>query len=468
MQLIALTLCVVLVVVLLRIERRRNPEASWALWVPTFWLLLCGSKPIGRWLAPNATVAQIGSEEAGSPLDRLVLSILIILAVLILRRRKFEWSLVLKDNFWLIVLFLYLGSSIMWSDFPFVSFKRWMRLSGAIPIALVVLSEKSPFKALESVLRRCAYVLIPLSILLIKYYPYYGVQYNREGTKMWVGVAPQKNSLGLVCAISAFLIIWAFLRERRAGTFLKARSHAFAEGLVLAIALYLLVGYRGVYPATAIGFLIAGTASLLLLHRIKNNVRQMATFLVIMVGVGLLSLTFVDSLVPAVTSVFQRDASFTGRTDIWKAVLDVASKNPLLGVGYGGYWGLQDEAIYSAVGVREAHSGYLEVYLEVGKIGIVLFMAFLLAYHRKALRELNHAYDWGLFGICLLIMTLIHNFTESNFLRTSNYFWNITVFLTINFSAPCLDRHRNDCAIKHAHRGRKALQEYRGGEGRGR
>jgi O-antigen ligase len=285
--------------------------------------------------------------------------------------------------------------------------------------------------------------LIPFSLLLIKYFPGFGVGYSEEGTKMWVGVGSQKNGLGVICAISAFLIVWTFLREWQVGGFLKTKSHAFAEGLVLAIALYLLGGFRGAYPATATGFLIIGIASLLLLYRMKSNVRHMATYMVFVVAGGLLCLTFVDSLVPIVTSVFRRDESFTGRSDIWRMVLDVASRNPLLGVGYGGYWGLQDEMIRSTLRVREAHSGYLDVYLEVGIVGIVLLLAFLLSYHRRALRELNHAYDWGLFGICLLMMTLTHNFTESNFLRTSSYFWNVTVFVTIVLSAPCLVTNRD-------------------------
>jgi O-antigen ligase len=388
-------------------------------------------------------MASVVNEEAGSLPDRLVLVILIIIAVLILCRRKIEWSLITKDNFWLILLFLYLGSTILWSNFQFVSFKRWMRLSGVIPIALVVLTERSPLKALESALRRCTYVLIPFSLLLIKYFPNFAVEYSPEGKKMWEGVASQKNGLGVICALSAFLIIWTFLRDWRMGSFLKKKSHAFAEGLVLAIALYLLGGFRGAYSATATGFLIIGVASLLLLYRMKSKARQISTFLVFMVAGGLLCLTFADSLAPIVTSFFHRDASFTGRSDIWRMVIDVASRNPLLGVGYGGYWGLQDGEIFSTLLVREAHSGYLDVYLEVGIVGIVLLLAFLLSYHYRALRELNHAFDWGLFGICLLMMTLIHNFTESNFLRTSSYFWNVTVFVTIILSEPCMCTSRD-------------------------
>lgn len=450
---LALILCVALVTVLLRIERRRNPAASGALWVPTFWLLICGSRPIGKWFE-SATLSSAGSDEAGSPPDRLALIILIIIALLIINKRKIQWSQILKDNFWLTLLFLYLGMSILWSDFPFVSFKRWIRLSGALLIAMVVLSERLPLNALESVFRRCAYVLVPFSLLLIKYFPDYGDAYDSwSGARMWVGVASQKNGLGVICALSAFLIIWAFNREWRTGSLLKTKYQVFADGLVLAIAVFLLKGYEGAYAATAAGILIFGIASLLLLYRMKNNVRPVANLFVLMVVLVLFSLPFIDSLVPSVTSVFHRDSSFTGRTDIWRAVLAVASRNPLLGVGYGAYWGLQDEMIHSTLGVRESHSGYLDVYLECGMVGIILFLMFLLAYYRKVLRELNYEYNWGLFGICLLIMTLIHNFTESNFLRTSSYFWNSTVFVTVVFSAPYLHKKSEaDCAYnKYSH-----------------
>ncbi len=102
---------------------------------------------------------------------------------------------------------------------------------------------------------------------------------------------------------------------------------------------------------------------------------------------------------------------------------------------------MQDAAIYSALGVREGHSGHLDVYLEAGIVGVMLLLAFLIACYCNALRQLSRAYDWGLFGICLLMMTLIHNFTERNFLRPSSYFWNSLIFVAIVFTAPVLGKN---------------------------
>jgi O-antigen ligase len=432
---LALALGLAFIAVLLRNERARRPDVSAATWIPTIWLLLCGSKPLGRWF----DIGGATNEEVGSPADRLVLSIVIALALVVLTKRRVRWSVILQENIPLVLLFLYLGMTVVWSDFPLVSFKRWIRLCGAIPVALVLVTERSPLQALESVLRRCAYVLLPLSLVLIKYFTDYGVQYDQwVGTGTWVGVAPQKNSFGVICSISAFLIVWAYVRDWKTGVFFKNRSFALTDGLVLALALFLLNGFDGQYPATAIGFLLAGVATLLLVSRLKGSLKAVATAILLMVTIALVSLTFFESVVLLVTGVFHRDPTFTGRTPIWEAVRTVAARTPLQGVGFGGYWGLRDEEIFSKLLVHESHSGYLDVYLETGLVGGAFVMVFLIAFYRRALNAVKEMPEWGWFGICLLIMTLIHNFTESNFLRTSSYFWNSLVFVSLAFASSAI------------------------------
>ncbi len=437
---VILIVCVVLVSVLLCIERKRNPAASHALWVPTFWMLISGSRPVVTWfeLGPNFNLVE--SVEAGSPLDRLVLSILIILALFILYRRKIEWSRILKDNSVLILLFLYMGSSILWSDFPFVSFKRWIRTVAVILMALVVLSEQSPLQALESVLRRSAYVLIPFSLVLIKYFSLYGRVYGRwDGQEMWTGVTTHKNSLGQLCALSAIFLIWAALRKWRSGDLFKSRSQTFADALVFSIALFLLNGTGGSYSATSIAMLIFGIASLLLLYWMKNLARFIAAHLkAFAVALALMYLFLADSLVAMVSSILGRDETLTSRTDIWRGIIDVASNNPLFGVGYGGFWGLSE--ISFKIGASQGHNGYLDVYLELGIVGIVLLSAFLLSFCGRVRRELDHVFDWGVFGICFLLMVMLYNYTESAFLSTG-YLWTTMVLLTVVFSSPCL--HKN-------------------------
>lgn len=429
----ALILCAVLVTVLLCIERGRNRDVSVALWLPTVWLLISGSRPIGRWFEFGNMVVEI--DETGSPLDRFVLATLMVLAFLVLFKRRIEWPRILQDNLWLVLLYLYLGLSVLWSDFPEISFKRWIRLSGMIPIALIILTERYPLKALESVFRRCAYILIPFSLLLIKYFPNMGVGYVAwSGEKMWVGVTSQKNGLGVLCAISAFLIMWSLHNKWRTGGFLKNSMHTSVDILVLAIAVFLLQGFQGAFSATAIGVLIVGVSTLFILSQAKSYAGYMGIVLVFGVSVVLISLQTSDSVRLLVTSAFNRDSTFTGRTDIWNLVLEEASKNHWFGGGYGGYWYVADEMILRTQGVREAHSGYLEIYLAGGITGAVMFTLFLIAYCRKMLRTLRYVKEWGMFGLCFLMMILVENFTESNFITASNYFWGNMVIISIVLS----------------------------------
>jgi exopolysaccharide production protein ExoQ len=439
---VALILCVGVVTVLLYIERRRNPESSLALWVPTFSMIICASRPIGRWFkyTSEAGVADI---EAGSPLDRLVLGVLIALGLLIVFRRKIDWFRIAKDNFWLILVFVYMGISILWSDIPFVSFKRWFRSTGDVFLALMVLSERVPLQALESVLRRCAYVLVPFSLVLVKYFPQFGRDYGRwSGGEMWTGVTMQKNSLGALCTLSAFLLIWALLREWRSGKLFKMRSQAFADALVLAIAVFLLKG-PGSYSATSVGILIVGIAILLLLYRREKLAQYMARHLkAFVVSIALLYLLFYDSVIRIVASTFGRDETLTGRVDIWRPLLDFASRSPLFGTGYGGFYAPGNDELQEIFSsqfiLAQAHNGYLAIYVELGMVGLILLGTFILSYCSRVRRELNHSFEWGVFGICLLPMLLLHNYSEVGFLQSSNYFWSIMVFLVIVFSEACL------------------------------
>jgi len=436
---LALIACTVFVAVLLSIERSHNREASLGLLVPTVWMLIYASRPLGRWFDMSG-VGEAGVE-SGSPIDRMVLSVLIGLALLILLARKLDWNRIVNDNFWLIVFFLYLGMSILWSEIPLASSKRWIRSIGDILMACVVLSERKPLQALESVLRRCAYVLVPFSLMLSKFYPHLGREYGRwSGMEMWTGVTMQKNSLGQLCALSAFLLIWALLRERRTGGLQKAALRRTADLLVLLIALFLLIGPSSYSrSATSVSIFLIGIAVLLLLNQRERFARYVAQQLkALALSLSLMYVLLYDSLVKIVTSLLERDETLTGRTDIWRPLLEYASDNPILGVGYGGFWApgnweLEDLFTPQFI-LTQAHNGYLAIYVELGIVGLVLLAVFLLAYCNAVRRQLDRSFDWGVYGICLLPMSLIYNNSEVSFLQSSSYLWSTMVFLTIVFS----------------------------------
>jgi exopolysaccharide production protein ExoQ len=433
---VALIIYSAFVIVLLVIERQRNSTASLALWLPTIWMLILGSRPVGRWF--DVRTQSYDNDPAGSLLDQLVLGTLILGVLVVVFRRKIDWSRILRDNFWLIILILYMGISILWSEIPFASFKRLMRSAGDILMALAILSERMPRQALESVLRRCTYVLIPVSSMLIHYFPIYGRGYGHSsGIEAWTGVTLHKSSLGPLCAISAFFMTWSLLQEWRRGTLFKSKFQNSADALVLLMALIMLKGPGISFSATAVGMLIVSLALLLVLSSTPTLARHIGSNLkVFMIIVVSLYLVLYDSIVEMSASIFERDQTLTGRLDYWRPLMDFASHSPIFGVGYGGFWAPGnpelEELFTSQFILANAHNGYLAVYVELGIFGIVLLALFVLEYCGKVGRELDHEPHWAVFGICFLIMSLLYNNTETGFLQAGTYFWTLMVFLAIH------------------------------------
>lgn len=145
-----------------------------------------------------STQAYLESYSEGNSFDRNVFLALIVAGALVLVRRKIDLTVVLRQNPWICLFFLFAASSVLWSDYPDLSLKRWVKGVGNLIMALVLLSEKRPSDALGAVLRRMAFLLVPLSVLFIRYYPELGRGYHM-GVAMFTGVALQKNTLGLLC-----------------------------------------------------------------------------------------------------------------------------------------------------------------------------------------------------------------------------------------------------------------------------
>ena len=92
--------------------------------------------------------------------------------------------------------------SVLWSEYPYVGFKRWIRSSGDIVMVLVILSDRDWLAARKKILAWPAFLLLPLSILFIRYYPQLGRAFGQWVYAMsWTGVSSTKNGLGAVSMV---------------------------------------------------------------------------------------------------------------------------------------------------------------------------------------------------------------------------------------------------------------------------
>ena len=152
-------------------DYRNGRKASKPLWIPLIWMLIVASKPVSFWLDGGVNYQTLNDYLEGSPLDRNVFLILILAALGILVRRQISWRELASRNAVLVLFVMYCGLSVLWSDYPELSFKRWVKQIGSVLMVLVVLSDPEPERAVTALFKRVAYVLVPLSVLFIKYYP---------------------------------------------------------------------------------------------------------------------------------------------------------------------------------------------------------------------------------------------------------------------------------------------------------
>lgn len=404
---LALLICTAFVLFLLEVERRTLRGVSTASWIPTLWMLAIASKPLPSWLGMT------GSNESGSWLDELMLASLAILGIAILARRRFSSWAVFRQQRWLLVLLAYMYASTLWSEITFIALRRCVRESVILVMVLVVMSEANPRKALASVFRRSAYILLPFSLLLIKYYPLLGRQYGRwSGIEMWTGVTNQKNQLGRLCMICIFFLLWALYERWRERPHADGHYQAMADVAVVLLALYLL---NGADSSTSLASLIVGVAVYLgfcWCRKLKIKVPQTALLasVIFLVGYGASAPFLGGSSVSSFSAMLGRDSTLTGRTEVWANVLPAIKRQPLVGYGFGSFWTDARRKLYE---IPTAHNGYLDIMLELGEIGLALYTIWLLSCARQLHRALGQDYCWASLAICFLLMSLLYNTTES-------------------------------------------------------
>src|SRR2546428_1251374 len=238
---IASVACGFFILPLFLLERDRKSRVSSALWIPVVWLSLGASRSVSQWLGGVVSVTSADQYVEGSPLDASVFAGLLAAGLVVLLARRRSARTFWRANGPLLVCFFYCAVSVLWSDYPFVAFKRWTKSVGDLVMVLVVLTDPEPTSAVKRLLARSGFVLIPLSILLIKYYPSLGRAYSPwTGEAYNVGVATQKNGLGIVCLVFGLGSLWYLLEAFRGGERARAAWPSIAHGAILAMALWLL------------------------------------------------------------------------------------------------------------------------------------------------------------------------------------------------------------------------------------
>jgi len=428
---IASCLTVAFVVFLYRRDIRERPNVTGALWIPLLWMLIICTRQVSEWL--NLFGLHMGSVtlEEGSPLDAGVYFVLIAGGLYVLHQRQASLSEIIRNNQWLTIFLLYCLVSIVWSDFPFVAFKRWFKVLGHPIMVLIILTEPDPEEALSRVMKRCAYIVVPVSILFIKYYPELGRAFEPwSGLAINTGITTDKNALGADCLILGIFFFWYLLQTWKTERGTRRRNELWLIAVFL-IGIWWL--FSQAHSATSSTSLFVGALVIVFVGIRTINKRLIGTYML-----AALVLLIVAELTFGISGRFSeglgRGAGLSGRTLLWTELLKLDT-NPILGTGFESFWlGKRPEQLKGVFYFipNQAHNGYLETYLTLGLIGVFLLLGLFVATFRKIRLELFRNFEWGRYRLGFLAAVILYNWTEAAF-KTVNPIWFVFYLIALDY-----------------------------------
>ena len=396
-------------------SRERNSRVSWAMLIPMVWFAIICSRPVTQWMQGGGGGDYMQRYSEGSPLDASLYTLLLVAGLLVVNRRMLRLKALLRANWPVLLFFFYTAVSISWSDEPAVGFKRWIKSLGDLVVILVILTEEDHEAAIRRMYTVVASVLLPLSVLFILFYPSLGTTYDPiEKVTMYTGVATFKNLLGITCMACGLVSLWSLIFAWQHGEDPDRKRHLFVYGanLLLAVGLVLRADSMTSFSSLALGGVVLAAASTPWMHRRRG---VMLSLIVGTIGIAGFAL-FLDSGGEMVKEL-GRNPSLTGRTTIWRAVLAQHS-NPIVGEGFESFWmGERMQSVWSMSqkGIQEAHDGYLELYLNLGWVGIALLGTMILTGYRYGLELYRRDAEAGGLRLALLTAAIVFGFTEAGF-----------------------------------------------------
>jgi O-antigen ligase len=424
---IALFICIVGIAGLFFLDRDTSVRNSKALWLPVIWLWIVGSRPVSDWFG-IAPPADVDVQLHGSPVDRFVFSALLAAGIVVLIRRRSRTTAFLRASWPILIYFAFCLLSVLWSDFPFVAFKRWTKAIGDLVMVLIVVTDAEPAAALRRFLSRTGFVLLPLSVLLIEYFPALGLAPISAGRLVNIGAAMNKNALGVITLVLSLGALWRVLTLLQARGLPNRNRRLLAQGTLLAFGVAVLVM---AHSATSGACFALGAVLILATHlpAIRRHPGAVHVLLPMIILAG--GITMLLGGEAAVVHALGRQTDLKGRPKIWATVLPVVP-NRVVGAGFESFWlGPRLARVYRD-GLRrgfsphlhfnEAHNGYIEVYLNLGWVGVGLIASILIGGYQRAVAAFRCDSATGSLMLAYVAAAASYSITEAGF-RLLNPIW---------------------------------------------
>ncbi|MBD2072865.1 O-antigen ligase family protein [Phormidium sp. FACHB-592] len=132
-----------------------------------------------------------------------------------------------------------------------------------------------------------------------------------------------------------------------------------------------------------------------------------------------------------------RDPSLSGRTGLWEAAIEKIVERPWLGYGYQGFWrdGGGAASIWLSEGYKppHAHNGFINIPLDLGLIGLFIFLAILTVSYVRAIGYLRSGKTvlelWPIYYVTFFFM---YNYSENTIIEQNSIFWALLVSVALS------------------------------------
>lgn len=348
---------------------------------------------------------------------------LTLMFLVVLRWRNFLY--VATKNKLLLLLIGLAVASVFWSVNPIFTLRRSMGLVFTSIFGIYLASRYSLKEQLHLLVWALGIVAL-LSLLFVIVPPHYGIENQGVYTGVWRGIYHHKNPLGHFMALST--IVFLLLNHARG-------VYKYFKWLAISCSFALLLFSTAKNPL--ISFL-----TILVLFPICKSLRWHYTlkipFLVTAVLLGGAIAIFCLSDTSAVLGAFGKDTTFTGRTLLWYLLLNMGLQHPWLGYGYSAFWQGWDgpsAMIWNVMSWQpnHAHNGLLQLWLDLGLLGILLFT---LSFIKTSIKAVNCASSTktleGFWPLICLAFIFLSNVSDSLILATNNTMWILYVAITFS------------------------------------
>jgi O-antigen ligase len=194
----------------------------------------------------------------------------------------------------------------------------------------------------------------------------------------------------------------------------KARRNERLLSLVFLAMIWWLLSMS--HSATSLICALVGIAMMLVLGTDRISKKHLGSYII----AGALLFGLAETTVGVYGNALKmlgRDPTLTDRTEVWADALAIVT-DPVFGSGFESFWlGERLEKLWQKWWWQptQAHNGYIEIYLNLGMVGVVLLLALAVAMFKKIQRMLLRDFEMGRLRMGFFVAILLYNFTEAAF-----------------------------------------------------